>query len=805
MKRWQIHIGGTVQGVGFRPFIYRLACEQQLLGWVCNHAAGVTIEVQGNRIEAFKQRISSQKPPLCVIREINVTPLTLLSQTELEAEYQQRFRIRHSHSRAVKGALSTQVCADFAMCPDCLDDIQNPTSRFYRYPLTNCTHCGPRYTITRTLPYDRANTSMAEFAMCPECERDYHDPSNRRYHAQPIACPKCGPQIRWLAPSTEKRCSEQSFSRIQTFSNDQTYSGDQDYRGDQSLSSDQVLASARSAIQHGEIIAIKGVGGFHLVCDASNSDAVLRLRQLKARPAKPLALMVKDSAQAEMLVRGERDEWQILNARARPITLMQKRSDADTQVASNIAPGVPYLGVMLPYTPLHWLLFESITTPLVFTSANPKGAPIITDSQTVCRQFAGQLGGIVDHPRQIVHPCDDSVVSFTAGQRQILRLGRGYAPYYFALKRTLSTPSLALGAQQKVTLCLGAKNQAVLSPYIGTLDSLEMQTEFGRRRRAFSALHQIAPMHVECDQHPRYASHQWAQTQTIPHTLCAHHHAHILSVMAEYQLDEPVLGMAFDGTGLGEDNQLWGGEILLVDGAKAKRILHLEPFYLLGGEQAVHSPQRLLLSLLLNWYSFEEIQAFNLDAFRALDKQTLANWHTLWQKRINCYSTSSVGRFIDAYCALLTGIKHVEFEGQCGLWLEALALKAKSAAKAPPQFTLSPHDEAGLSLFSFKPMFHRALSALSQCDSPQAKQSCQVELASMLFEQLAILLASLCHRYPNRPLVLAGGVFQNRVLMNAIKRALSVHSTRLYASQTIPLNDGGIAAGQLWLASLSQD
>ncbi|AGH82395.1 (NiFe) hydrogenase maturation protein HypF [Psychromonas sp. CNPT3] len=805
-----IEVCGIVQGVGFRPFIYLLAKQHQLQGWVLNHPQGVHIDVQGpeNELDIFIKNIRQQAPPLSQIDSITCKSSAVHSLDDMPKPGV--FSIRQSSLSLAKNKsndtqFSTHISADFSICNACLDDIRDPNSRYYRYPLTNCTHCGPRFSIINALPYDRKNTSMADFVMCPECLQAYEDPANRRYHAQPISCPRCGPQIQW-------RMSDGSTSP--------------------SSDSMQVLQKAASAIRAGKIIAIKGIGGFHLVCDASNQKAVNKLRISKNRPLKPLAIMVKDRTQAQHYVQGGEAEWALLGSQQRPITLLQKHDALSLQsvsnkhnkildLASNIAENVPYLGIMLPYTPLHYLLFDHIESALVFTSANYSGQPILIEGDDVATKFQHCIAGFIDHPRKIVNSCDDSLVHFSGGQRQMLRLGRGFAPYYFALPNTLTQPVLATGAQQKVSFALGApqnekQSQALISPYIGDLNNLEMQQDYQHRVMSLTLLHQIKVAHYCCDKHPRYATHRWAHQQvndnsadisTVPH-----HYAHVLSVMAEYQLQQRVLGFSFDGTGLGDIDStqhahnpltpsknctLWGGEVLIADIKNSHRCYSLKAFRLIGGEQAITSPARLLFALLLEYYSIKQIQMMHLSAFEKLGAHQLENWHVLWEKGINSPYTSSIGRFIDAYCALLSGLETISFEGECGLLLEQLALNEgnKNALskreKSAPLFTLNAGE------FDFLPLLKHVIERLTADKSTSLYQ----QGASLLFTQLSALIITISDQYPTLPIVLCGGVFQNRVLMDCVLSQLKRRKKTYYVSQTIPLNDGGIAAGQLWFVA----
>ncbi|WP_094752612.1 carbamoyltransferase HypF [Psychromonas sp. CD1] len=807
LTRRLIEVCGIVQGVGFRPFIFRLATKHNLIGWVLNHAQGVSIDAQGTKAEldTFIENIRHQAPPLSHIDTLTWQQCELHSSTDMPDKHQ--FSIRQSNVSLIKNNVadsqfSTHISPDFGICNACLYDIRDPSSRYYHYPLTNCTHCGPRFSIIRALPYDRKNTSMADFTMCAECLHAYEDPNNRRYHAQPISCPHCGPQIQWRIPHNASSPALESMA---------------------------VLQQAASAITAGNIVAIKGIGGFHLVCDATNKSAINKLRKSKHRPSKPFAIMVKDRAQARHYVQGCETQWKLLESQQRPITLLRKHSvlslktkasntDITTELANNIAENVPYLGIMMPYTPLHYLLFDYLDVPLVFTSANRTGHPILTEGDDVVASFKQTIVGLIDHPRKIINTCDDSLVHFAGGQRQMLRLGRGFAPYYFALPNILTQPTLAVGAQQKVSFAIGARqskqqSQAIISPYIGDLNNLDMQQHYQDRVASLTQLHQIKVARYCCDKHPRYTTHQWAHQQanitSAEISMVPHHYAHVLSVMAEHQLQRDVLGFSFDGTGLGDLDaeqrekhhsgskmqcNLWGGEVFIADTKNCQRRYSLKPFRLIGGEKAITSPPRLLFSLLLEYYSFEQIIFMQLSPFQNLLTHQLENWHRLWEQGINSPYTSSIGRFIDAYCALLTGIETITFDGECGLLLEQLALSEENNGDVnqinnhPSLFTIHEGE------FDFLPLLKHIIEILSSDKSASFYKKC----AQLLFTQISDLIVKISDQHPTLPIVLCGGVFQNRVLMDTVLTQLKNLDKTYYVSQTIPLNDGGIAAGQLW-------
>ncbi|OBU15649.1 carbamoyltransferase HypF [Photobacterium aquimaris] len=775
--RKYIHITGIVQGVGFRPFVYQLALQYALVGWVINDSEGVKIEAQGEieNLERFIIALEQQAPPLSRIDDIAVLSLSLWQ----DYEKTELFSIEKSQH-----CDSTTVCVspDQGLCHACKQDIANPASRYYRYPFTNCTHCGPRYSITRALPYDRVTTSMASFALCHDCQQAYENPLDRRYHAQPISCSVCGPWTRFI-----------------------------DYRNnaiaDTELTQQVAINQLAQRLQAGAVVAIKGLGGFHLVCDGTNSDAVAQLRQIKHRQQKPLAVMVADIETAQQLVTGDAIEWQALDSQARPIVLMHKSQTINCDVstvslADNVAPNVPYLGVMLPYTPLHYLLFTALaeinaTAVLVMTSANVSGMPIATEIEQIEQQFFGLIDSVLDHNRPIVHACDDSVVHFAGEKIRTLRMARGYAPYsHFGHKA--ETITLALGAQQKSTIALALPQQWVLSPYIGDLSNLDTEQRYQQTVADLQQLYQVTAAQIVCDKHPSYYSTAYAEqlisAAEIPvnRLQVQHHHAHILAVMAEFNLTQPVLGFTFDGTGWGDDDTVWGGEVLLASCQDYQRIGHLRPFRLIGGEQAIKQPARLLFAMLLECYVLDDIKAMQLSAFSTWTEAHFNNLYQLWQSGSRSPYTSSIGRLIDAWACLLGLVDKVNYEGQCGLLLEQAA--KQNIYHIPLSFQIT-----ATGVIDWQPLLAHILPLVSDITDEQ-RQTWINSLAHSMLMAIAKMIATIAKQYPSHAVVLGGGVFQNRVLVDHIYRQFSEHSQPLYCGEQLPSNDGAIAAGQLWYA-----
>ncbi len=794
------NIKGIVQGVGFRPWIFQLAKRFQLTGHVLNDGQGVSILVQGPEmaLAGFRAALDTERPPLCRIDELTVS--------HAQVQDLQDFTI--AHSSAGQAAAIVTVGSDKSSCDACLAEIRDPNNRHFGYPFTNCTHCGPRYTIIRNLPYDRHNTAMAGFALCDACRQAYEDPMDRRYHAQPVSCPKCGPELTLRGAGGEILAKRE-----------------------------QALAQTIALIEQGKILAIKGLGGFHLICDAGNHDAVTELRRRKCRPAKPLALMMPSIEFAKQYAEGSSAEWQLLSSRERPIVLMAKKqhqTDAPA-LSSAIAPDIDRLGLFLPYTPLHTLLLDGLQRPLLATSANRSGEPIITDGDEVLQQLGkpplAVVDAVLDHNRPIINGCDDSVVQMLDDELQVLRLARGYAPLSLPSKSLASMnivskslanrstednssnklPSLlAVGPQQKNTLALNIGNQLYLSPHIGDLFSVEAEGYFERTLQSFHRLYRFEAEAIIRDKHPDYASSRWAERQSARQLEVQHHFAHLLAVMAANDYSGKVLGFSFDGTGLGDDNQLWGGELLLADCQGFQRLATLSPMTLLGGEQAIREPWRLLYSLLLQNHGIEELQ--QLAVFAAEPAAKLTNLGKLANSGIGPKS-HSIGRLFDAAAALLANLRLSQYEGQARIILETLARRAIAAGKQQRV------EKLGLELkleHELEPTNTRAELVLGQWQSAPLFSALLLawrtepdsELLALAFIQAigkGIITAALKARnwlkaegIDELPLVLSGGVFQSRLLSEYCHRELARLEFHRLKPGLVPVNDGGIALGQLW-------
>ncbi|GLP97299.1 carbamoyltransferase HypF [Paraferrimonas sedimenticola] len=752
--RQKITLTGTVQGVGFRPFVFRCADKLGLTGSVLNDASGVTIEAQGtpSALDALQHDLMHSLPPLAMVDSRATHPLAI-------KPGESEFTIVKSRDES---AHQVAIASDQASCKECLADVSDPNSRFFRYPFTNCTNCGPRYTIIRDLPYDRPNTVMSKFEMCPECLRAYQDPLNRRYHAQPISCPNCGPKLIWRdGEGKAQECQQE-----------------------------QCIARARQLLLDGKVLALKGLGGYHLMCDATNPQAVARLRQRKHRPAKPLAVMVSNRAQAESLVSGDPEEWQMLTSQLRPIVIMKARDSS--VLAKQVAPDIDRVGVFLPYTPLHQLLLDAVDRPLVATSANRSGEPVIHKLSQLMSKLEGIFDGVLDHNRPIENPCDDSVVQVVNGQPQWWRVARGLAPLYHALEQPLERPILAVGAHQKNRLSVAFGNRIVHSPHIGDLDNLETLGYFERTLTQVESAYQIKPQALVRDWHPQYLSSQWAQDYSQTHDASLyqvqHHHAHVLAVMAEHKYSTSVLGFAFDGTGLGESNQLWGGEVLVADVDSFERRYHLKPVRLIGSEKAIQQPYRVALAMLFEYLPLNTVLAQGWAQHFGQSETQVAQLHQVWQAGINAPYSNSMGRLFDAMASFAGVCQQSQFDGQAGMRLEAAA--SACSTEQGERLSLSIKEDG---LLDSSDLMARLIElGPNQIDA--------AKLARGFIENLANTMASIAALHPKLPLVFSGGVMQNRTLLAALHRALGEHRQRWLWPENTPVNDSCIAQGQLWYA-----
>ncbi|MCG6864163.1 MAG: carbamoyltransferase HypF [Thiogranum sp.] len=737
-RRWCL--GGRVQGVGFRPFVYRLALAHGLLGWVQNQTGRVEICTQGNRgaQEAFGAALINQAPPLARPQ--------LLAVEQVAAGAFEAFAIRDSERQ---GEVQVHVPPDYFTCDDCLAELNEPADRRFRYPFINCTQCGPRYTLIHALPYDRSNTSMASFELCPQCAREYADPCDRRFHAEPVACPSCGPRAEFVRPGVCR------------------------------LVDTVALPACVDALRAGEIIAVKGVGGYHLLCNARDDLAVRRLRERKRRPDKPLAVMFPAPLRAPLQpllaeVTADDAEQRLLLSPLRPIVLAARR--ADSTLSPLIAPGLREVGVMLPYSPLHHVLLNDFGGPLVATSGNISGEPVLTENRDAQQRLIHVATGFLHHDRPIVRPADDPVYRTLQGKTRPLRLGRGCAPLELTLPFELSQPVIAVGGHMKNTVALAWERRAVISPHIGDMGSPRSLDVFLQVVEDLQSLYAVRAMATVCDAHPGYATTRWAQQCGLPVTPVYHHRAHASALAAEHNLDQHWLVFTWDGVGYGEDDTLWGGEALAGRPGDWQRVASVRPFRLPGGDKAAREPWRSAAAV--SW----EIGR----TWRDGDGDDRALLCHAWQRRLNAPQTSAVGRLFDAAAALTGVCASASFEGQGPMQLEALC----RADSKPVELPLS-RDASGVWISDWQPLIE---NLLDNRDNVQA----QAERVHASFAEMLVRQAMTIRQERRVDCIgLCGGVFQNRVLTELACARLQAEGFEVCLSEQVPMNDAGLCFGQV--------
>lgn len=734
VQRWRLRVRGSVQGVGFRPFVYRLATGLGLTGWVHNDGGGVVIEIQGTILAEFVAALRERLPVLAQIQALDI----LLTEPVLETG----FEVRSS----TRGTVSTLITPDQAVCADCLEELFDPADRRYAYPFINCTNCGPRYTLTHCLPYDRANTSMAAFVLCVDCAREYQDPKDRRFHAEPTACPDCGPNL------------------------------------------DLSIAKIVERIRVGEILAIKGLGGYHLVCDARNQTAVARLRRSKQRDYKPFAVMAANIASVQQLAYCNAQVVALLMDSARPIVVLESHNKA---LPAELAPQLPWLGVMLPYTPIHYLLFhEAAGRPtgtqwlqqtqdlvLVMTSANPGGKPLVISNLEAQRQLAGIADSIVTHDRDIVIRADDSVARVIDGAPLFIRRARGQVPTPIRLAEEVP-PVLAVGGQLKNTICITRGAEAFVSQHIGDLDNLETIEFFEDTVAHLLSLLDVTPQLVAHDLHADFHSTRFARSLGIPAVAVQHHHAHIAAVAAEHGFTEPVLGLALDGFGLGTDQTNWGGELLWVNRATWQRWGHLTSLPQPGGDVAARQPWRMAAAALHQLGQSEDIGQ------RFADQPGSTLLAAMLKARVNSPPTSSCGRWFDAACGILGIVPLADYEGQAPMVLEGMVTQPEVVADGwrleQGRLDLSP-----------------LLVALLDCSPQQGANRFHGTLIAALTEWVSVAAAQTGIRH----IMLGGGCFLNAVLTRGLIKSLTAAGLQPKLPRCLPPNDGGLSLGQCWIAT----
>lgn len=751
--RRRIHVAGLVQGVGFRPYVYRLATERHLAGQISNTSSGVVIEVEGGAavVDDFLSSLPAQAPPLALVTDIRVV--------EIRGTGERDFCILPSDPSA---SVRTLISPDIATCDDCLRELFDPADCRHLYPFINCTNCGPRFSIVRGIPYDRPQTSMSVFPMCPRCLAEYKDPCNRRFHAQPNACWHCGPQLEF--------CDSQG----------------------QRLSVEDPIAEAAARLGAGDIVAVKGLGGFHLAADATNSEAVARLRERKHRIEKPFAVMVSDLETVSRFCMLGAEERELLCLPQRPIVLLPRINPCT--LADSVAPSNQYLGIFLPYTPIHHLLFKaSELKALVMTSGNLSEEPIaIGNSEAVAR-----LGDIADwfllHNREILLRCDDSVLRSFGGRTRQVRRSRGFVPVPIFLKRELP-PTLAVGGELKNTICLLRGREAFLSQHIGDLENVEAYKFFQEAVDHLQRILEIRPGIVACDLHPDYFATRWARKQPgIQAVGVQHHHAHIASCMAENHLEGRVIGFALDGTGYGTDGCIWGGEVMLADYLDFERAAHLAYVPLPGGAAAIREPWRMAVSHL--WASFgPDLLKLPIPLFRQIPKTKVLTVLQMMERQVNSPLTSSCGRLFDAVAALINIRLEVNYEAQAAVELEIY--RDQAAAGQPYPFGLS---EAGdLLQIDSRPLFRAIVEDLLR-DATAGEVSQRFH--DGLVEVLAAIARILRKRTSLNTVCLSGGTFQNAYLANHLEHELQNDRFEVYAHSQVPAGDGGISLGQAVVAA----
>lgn len=751
--RLKIIIRGAVQGVGFRPFVFRLATEMKLCGWVSNTSQGVLIEVEGEQkiLQTFLSRINSEKPKISSIYSCESSFLFPKNFTQ--------FEIKESFD---EGEKSVFILPDIATCEDCLKDIFDLNNRRYMYPFTNCTNCGPRFTIIQSLPYDRKNTTMSNFKMCDECEKEYHDPTNRRFHAQPNACAKCGPNVDLWNPE-----------------------------GKNEVTNHDAILRAVNLLLQGKIIAVKGLGGFHLMCDARNDDVVKKLRSRKHREEKPFAVMFQSLSEAEKECEISEIEKRILLSPESPIVLLKKINKI-SNIASSVAPQNPFLGVMLPYTPFHHILLSMLKIPIVATSGNISDEPICTNELQAIKKLNFIADYFLIHNRPIERYCDDSIVRIIQERELVLRRARGFAPLPIQISRNIEKPILAVGAHLKNTIALAHHNTIFVSQHIGDLETPESLNTFRKTIQDFQSLYKVTPSIIAHDLHPTYVSTTIAKNELAQQNQKAeiiplqHHFAHIASCMAENELTGSVLGFSWDGTGYGTDGKIWGGESVLVKENKFSRVGTIRSFKLPGGESAVREPRRCAVGILYEIFGDGCINKSKIieKSFNDNDRKMIID---MILKDINSPTTTSIGRIFDAVGAMLGVRMKNSFEGQAAMEVEFLAYKSTTTEFYP----ISIIEKDGMFVWNWETMFTQLLKDVALGNKI-------FDISKKFHNTLSMLIVEMAKKIKISRIVLSGGCFQNKLLLEQTIVELRKNDFTPYWHQRIPTNDGGISLGQVY-------
>jgi hydrogenase maturation protein HypF len=800
--RLKIVSHGAVQGVGFRPFVYRLATEMKLQGWISNSAQGVFIEVEGAKevLDRFLLRLQKEIPPRAFIQSLEFSFLDPIGF--------KKFEIRESDTT---GAKTTIILPDIATCPDCLEEIFSPSNRRYLYPFTNCTNCGPRFSIIETLPYDRPNTSMKKFGMCPECRTEYENPLDRRFHAQPNACPTCGPQLQ-LWDTSGKKLTDRHDALLQ----------------------------AASAIEAGKIVAVKGIGGFHLMTDARNDEAINRLRERKHREEKPFALMFPSLEDVKKECEVDKLEERLLLSPESPIVLLSRIQSTVRQrrirlwrrdrrqnennenkigtsnfylpssISTSVAPNNPYLGCMLPYSPLHHILMGQLGFPVVATSGNLSDEPICTDEYEALERLHEIADVYLVHNRPIVRHVDDSIVRVMMGRELVVRRARGYAPLPITVKTQHVVSLLAVGAHLKNTIALTSDSNVFISQHIGDLETKESLDAFHCVVTDFQTMYNCKPEYIVCDLHPDYLSSKFARSTGIPLIEVQHHDAHVASCMAENQLEGEVLGVSWDGTGYGLDGTIWGGEFLLTIKTSFERVATFRPFRLPGGEKAIKEPRRTALGMLYELFGDEVFRRQDLPTLHAFTPAELELINQMLIKEVNAPITTSVGRIFDAVASLIGLQQRVNYEGQAAMELEFLTAQSKTKESytftiddgrmliEKPIAKLENENQKSLNIIDWSPFISGILEDVRHNTTSPI-------IAAKFHNTLVEIIIAVAKKIGQPRVVLSGGCFQNRYLTERAVKRLQEEEFRPYWHQRVPPNDGGIALGQVYAALRSQN
>jgi hydrogenase maturation protein HypF len=748
MERAKVVLHGVVQGVGFRPFVYRLASQLRLSGWVLNSAQGVFVEVEGphHLLLVFLERLEKEKPPLAIIQS--------LEHSFLDTVGYEKFEIRYSDPGGQKTAI---ILPDVATCPDCLQELFDQGNRRHRYPFINCTNCGPRFSIIEELPYDRPNTSMRRFGMCPACENEYHDPGDRRFHAQPNACEKCGPQLElW------------------------------DERGVVLARKDEALHQAAQFVRSGKILALKGIGGFQLIVDARDEGAVARLRKRKHREEKPFALMYPSLALITRDCQVSSLERRLLLSPESPIVLLSRQSGA-SPLAASVAPASPNFGIMLPYTPLHHLFLRDIGFPVVATSGNLANEPICINEHDALKRLSGIADFFLIHNRPIVRHVDDSIVRVVCDREMVLRRARGFAPLPLRMKESLPCV-LAVGAQLKNSVALSIGRDIFVSQHIGDLETTAALSVFHKTAADLTRLYGAKPDLVACDLHPDYLSSSYAGQIRAPLERVQHHWAHVLACMAENEVEAPALGVSWDGTGYGTDGTIWGGEFLLANDDSFQRVASLRTFRLPGGDTAVKEPRRVALSVLHEIWGEAAFCDRGLAPVADFSDQELSIIRQMLIRGFNAPVTSSAGRLFDAVASIVRLKQRVKFEGQAAMELESAI--DSSVIKFYP-FKVG---DTLPRVIDWAPMIAEILIDLRDGKSTGF-------ISAKFHNTLVEIIVAVAQEIAQSRVILTGGCFQNRYLLERSVLRLSEAGFKPYWHQRVPTNDGGISLGQIVAAT----